>query len=189
MKPTLDMFIFTAQLSRSLGFRGTALLFLNYYATVKILRAVTPAFGRLAAVEAMLEGEYRTGMNRVGRESEEIAFYAGGARERSILWSAYLRLIRHINSIYKVRTIYRLIPYGTLEFYNLLYSFELLMNGRRTSLSSTYGLPLGTASSPSPCSSHVHGASVSRHQCPTLFQSMMQWLTEPRVSFPMIFRI
>lgn len=120
MKPTLDMFIFTAQLSRSLGFRGTALLFLNYYATVKILRAVTPAFGRLAAVEAMLEGEYRTGMNRVGRESEEIAFYAGGARERSILWSAYLRLIRHINSIYKVRTIHRLIPYGTLEFYNLL---------------------------------------------------------------------
>ena len=102
MKPTLDMFIFTAQLSRSLGFRGTVLLFLNYYATVKILRAVTPAFGRLAAVEAMLEGEYRTGMNRVGRESEEVAFYGGGAREKSILWTAYLRLIKHINSIYKV---------------------------------------------------------------------------------------
>ena len=73
MKPTLDMFIFTAQLSRSLGFRGTVLLFANYYATVSILRAVTPAFGKLAAVEAMLEGEYRAGMGRVGRESEEVA--------------------------------------------------------------------------------------------------------------------
>ena len=73
MKPTLDLFIFTAQLSRTLGFRGTVLLFANYYLTVKILRAVTPAFGRLAAVEAMLEGEYRTGMNRIGRESEEVA--------------------------------------------------------------------------------------------------------------------
>ena len=73
MKPGLDMFIFTAQLSRTLGFRGTIMLFANYFVTVKILRSVTPAFGRLAAVEAMLEGEYRTGMNRVGRESEEIA--------------------------------------------------------------------------------------------------------------------
>ena len=73
MKPTLDMFIFTGQLSRSLGFRGTVLLFVNYYVTARILRAATPAFGKLAAVEAMLEGEYRSGMNRVGRESEEIA--------------------------------------------------------------------------------------------------------------------
>ncbi|KAI5120609.1 hypothetical protein M0805_008085 [Coniferiporia weirii] len=106
MKPTLDMFIFTAQLSRVLGARGTVLLFANYYVTVRILRAVTPAFGRLAAVEAMLEGEYRAGMGRVGRESEEIAFYAGGARERSILWNAYLRLVKHINSIYKLRIAY-----------------------------------------------------------------------------------
>ncbi|EJD05544.1 uncharacterized protein FOMMEDRAFT_17828 [Fomitiporia mediterranea MF3/22] len=106
MKPTLDMFIFTAQLARGLGARGTVLLVLNYYVTVRILRAVTPAFGRLAAVEAMLEGEYRAGMGRVGRESEEIAFYAGGLRERSILWNAYLRLVRHINSIYKLRIAY-----------------------------------------------------------------------------------
>lgn len=49
------------------------MLFLNYYLTAKILRAVTPAFGRLAAVEARLEGEYRAGMGRVGRESEEVA--------------------------------------------------------------------------------------------------------------------
>ncbi|KAH8116020.1 ABC transporter transmembrane region 2-domain-containing protein [Phellopilus nigrolimitatus] len=106
MKPTLDMFIFTAQLARVLGVRGTVLLTLNYYVTVRILRAVTPAFGRLAAVEAMLEGEYRAGMSRVGRESEEVAFYAGGARERTILWNAYLRLVKHINSIYKLRIAY-----------------------------------------------------------------------------------
>lgn len=74
LKPSLDLILFTSQLSRSLGVRGTILLFANYYATVRILRAVTPAFGRLAAVEAKLEGEYRAGMGRVGREAEEIAF-------------------------------------------------------------------------------------------------------------------
>ena len=49
------------------------LMFANYYVTGKILNAVTPAFGRLAAVEARLEGEYRAGMARVGREAEEVA--------------------------------------------------------------------------------------------------------------------
>ncbi|KAF8660753.1 hypothetical protein AX16_001548 [Volvariella volvacea WC 439] len=106
LKPSLDLILFTSQLSRSLGARGTVLLFVNYYATVAILRAVTPAFGRLAAVEAKLEGEYRTGMGRLGRESEEIAFYNGGAREKDILTGAYLRLIKHVNSIYKIRIAY-----------------------------------------------------------------------------------
>ncbi|KAJ3480904.1 hypothetical protein NLI96_g8018 [Meripilus lineatus] len=106
MKPSLDLLLFTSQLSRTLGFRGTILLFVNYYVTAKILRAVTPAFGRLAAVEARLEGEYRAGMGRVGRESEEVAFYNGGSREKDILWRAYLRLIKHINSIYKIRIAY-----------------------------------------------------------------------------------
>ena len=73
LKPSLDFVLFTSQLAFSLGFRGTTSLFLTYYLTAKILRAVTPAFGRLAAVEARLEGEYRAGMGRVGRESEEIA--------------------------------------------------------------------------------------------------------------------
>ncbi|TFY56558.1 hypothetical protein EVJ58_g7566 [Rhodofomes roseus] len=103
LKPSLDLILFTSQLSRTLGFRGTFLLGLNYYVTARILRAATPAFGRLAAVEAQLEGEYRAGMGRVDRESEEIA---GGLRERSILWKAYLRLIRHVNSIYKIRIAY-----------------------------------------------------------------------------------
>ncbi|KAJ7583528.1 ABC transporter transmembrane region 2-domain-containing protein [Mycena floridula] len=106
LKPSLDLVLFTSQLSKSLGVRGTILLFANYYATVAILRAVTPAFGRLAAVEARLEGEYRAGMGRVGREAEEVAFYDGGARERDILTRAYMKLIKHVNSIYKIRIAY-----------------------------------------------------------------------------------
>lgn len=74
MKPSLDILIFTTQLTRKLGAMGSVLLTLNYVATASILRAVTPAFGRLAAVEARLEGEYRAGVGRIGRESEEIAY-------------------------------------------------------------------------------------------------------------------
>ncbi|ETW75940.1 ABC transporter, partial [Heterobasidion irregulare TC 32-1] len=106
LKPLLDLTLFTSQLARTLGARGTVALFVNYYVTARILRAVTPAFGRLAAVEARLEGEYRAGVGRVGRESEEVAFYDGGRRERDILWRAYLRLIKHVNSIFKIRIAY-----------------------------------------------------------------------------------
>lgn len=38
MKPSLDLLLFTSQLSRSLGFRGTFLLFGNYYITMKVCR-------------------------------------------------------------------------------------------------------------------------------------------------------
>ena len=34
--------------------------------------------------------------------SRRFRFYGGGLRERSILMRAYMRLIKHINSIYKV---------------------------------------------------------------------------------------
>ena len=84
LKPSLDLILFTSQLSRTLGFRGTFLLGLNYYVTARILRAATPAFGRLAAVEAQLEGEYRAGMGRVDRESEEIAYVVICALDHSI---------------------------------------------------------------------------------------------------------
>ncbi|KAH0834768.1 ABC transporter transmembrane region 2-domain-containing protein [Lanmaoa asiatica] len=108
MKPSLDLLLFTSQLSRSLGFRGTFLLFGNYYLTIKILQAVTPAFGRLAAIEARLEGDYRAGVGRVGRESEEVAQVpvSDAYTHRDILTRAYLRLIKHVNSIYKIRIAY-----------------------------------------------------------------------------------
>lgn len=72
-KPFLDMVIFTSQLAAGLGPLGTIGLFANYGFTAWILRKATPAFGRMAAVEARLEGEYRAGLGRIGRDGEEVA--------------------------------------------------------------------------------------------------------------------
>ncbi|KIK70089.1 hypothetical protein GYMLUDRAFT_34553 [Collybiopsis luxurians FD-317 M1] len=116
MKPSLDLVLFTSQLSRSLGLRGTLLLFGTYYATVRILRAATPAFGKLASIEAKLEGDYRAGMGRLGREGEEVAFYDGGARERDILTGAYMALIKHVNSVYRTRITYEIIEDFTIKY-------------------------------------------------------------------------
>lgn len=101
-KPFLDMVIFTSQLAASLGPVGTCGLFAQYYFTAWVLKKATPAFGRMAATQARLEGEYRTGLGRIGRDSEEIAFYDGGKRELSILWKAYNKLTSHVHTIFKV---------------------------------------------------------------------------------------
>ena len=92
-------------------------------ATAWILRRVTPAFGRLAAIEAKLEGDFRSAHSRIITNAEEIAwvmltrqktttdalsfsFYNGAPLEKDILTRAYLRLVRHVNSIYKIRIAY-----------------------------------------------------------------------------------
>jgi ATP-binding cassette subfamily D (ALD) long-chain fatty acid import protein len=72
-KPTLDLVLFNFQLARSIGKWGSLGLFVNYFATAWILRRVTPAFGKLAAIEAKLEGDFRGAHSRLITNAEEIA--------------------------------------------------------------------------------------------------------------------
>ncbi|WVQ86068.1 hypothetical protein IAT38_008236 [Cryptococcus sp. DSM 104549] len=115
-KPALDLVIFTSQLAAGLGPLGTIGLFANYGFTAWILRKATPAFGRMAAAEARLEGDYRAGLGRIGRDGEEVAFYNGGKREKGILWGAYEKLAKHVHTVFKVR-----IPYGMTEDFVIKY--------------------------------------------------------------------
>lgn len=71
-KPTLDLILFNIQLGRSIGLYGSIGLGVSYAATAYILRRVTPAFGKLAAVEAKLEGDFRGAHSRLITNSEEI---------------------------------------------------------------------------------------------------------------------
>ncbi|KAI9328400.1 ABC transporter transmembrane region 2-domain-containing protein [Obelidium mucronatum] len=95
-KPILDLIIFNYQLSRSIGAKGTLALAINYLATA--------TFGRMAAIEAKLEGDFRAAHSRVITNAEEIAFYHGGALEKSVLDSAYLALVKHLNSMSTLST-------------------------------------------------------------------------------------
>jgi ATP-binding cassette subfamily D (ALD) long-chain fatty acid import protein len=116
LKPVLDLVIFTAQLSSSLGPTGTIGLFSSYAITAYILRAVTPAFGRLAAVQARLEGEYRACVGRVGRDAEEIAFFRGGQTEKDILMRAYRKLMEHVSEVVKLRVGYLMVEDFVLKY-------------------------------------------------------------------------
>ncbi|KAI3646621.1 hypothetical protein MP228_009549 [Amoeboaphelidium protococcarum] len=107
-KPILDTAIFTYQLNRSIGSVGMAFIFVNYQFTAWLLRKATPGFGKLAAVEAKLEGDFRGAHGRLITNAEEIAFYDGGKREHGILDKTYKTLIRHVNRIFRIRIFYNM---------------------------------------------------------------------------------
>ncbi|KAI8364298.1 ABC transporter transmembrane region 2-domain-containing protein [Choanephora cucurbitarum] len=118
-KPILDTVIFNYQLTKSIGFTGMVGLMINYAITARLLRAVTPSFGKLAAIEAQLEGDFRAAHARLITNAEEIGFYNGSELEHSILNKAYLKLIKHINSIYKTR-----ISYNMFEDFLIKYAWS-----------------------------------------------------------------
>ncbi|KAJ1818868.1 ATP-binding cassette long-chain fatty acid transporter pxa1 [Coemansia sp. RSA 2599] len=100
-KPTLDTIIFNIQLIRGVGLQGTVGMFAMYMATASLLRAWTPPFGKMAAAQAKLEGEFRANHSRVITNAEEIAFYRGEEREAEQLQSSLASLLSHARSVAK----------------------------------------------------------------------------------------
>ncbi len=107
-KPVLDLMIFNYALSDLLVLWVYSDSPPTISSTGWILRQVTPAFGKLAAIEAKLEGDFRSAHSRLITNAEEIAFYNGASIEAGILNRAYIRLVRHINSIFKIRVAFNM---------------------------------------------------------------------------------
>lgn len=120
-KPSVDFFIFSYQLSRNLGPLALFGIFGNYFTTAWLLKSIAPPFGKLTAVEAKLEGEYRNAHSRIITNAEEIAFYDGTELERSILIKTYARLAAHIRAILRIK-----VSYNMFEDFVLKYSWSAI---------------------------------------------------------------
>ena len=98
-KPLVDIGLFAWKLGQGLGAEAP-LLMLGYFATSGwILKSISPPFGRYTAKEQGLEGEFRYAHSRVIAHSEEIAFYRGAARERSLLDGIFDRIVGHAQRV------------------------------------------------------------------------------------------
>ncbi|KAJ2524036.1 ATP-binding cassette long-chain fatty acid transporter pxa1 [Coemansia sp. RSA 2049] len=118
-KPTLDTIIFNIQLIRGVGLQGTVGMFGMYMATASLLRAWTPAFGRMAAERARLEGEFRANHSRVITNAEEIAFYRGEEREGEQLHLSLRGLLAQARDVAR-----RKIPHVVLEDMVIKYTWS-----------------------------------------------------------------
>ena len=59
-KPLLDMVLFSKKLAEIVGWAGPLLTLSWYMMSVVLIKAVTPSFGKLVAIEQRLEGEFRS---------------------------------------------------------------------------------------------------------------------------------
>jgi len=75
------MVLFSKKLSEILGWEGPAVTFSWYILSGFFIRMLSPAFGKLTAIEQRLEGEYRSCHSELLNHSEEIAFYNGNEWE------------------------------------------------------------------------------------------------------------
>ena len=118
-KPLLDMLIFVWQIGQNLGLGGVSGTMLGYLLSSHVLRAVSPPFGKLAALEAKLEGNFYNAHSRLIINAEEVAFYNGASTEEGILRRSYRDLVRHIRSILQAR-----VGYNSVEDFVLKYSWS-----------------------------------------------------------------
>jgi len=64
-----------------------------------IIKYTSPAFGKLAAIEQSLEGDYRAGHSTLLNHAEQIAFYKGADWERALINTKFTSLHDHISSV------------------------------------------------------------------------------------------
>ncbi|KAL2431512.1 Peroxisomal long-chain fatty acid import protein 2 [Exophiala dermatitidis] len=118
-KPLVDIFVFNYQLYRSLGPLALTGLLTNYFATATLLRRLSPPFGKLKAVEAKKEGDFRGLHARLIANAEEVAFYGGADVEKVYLNKAFKELRTWMEGIYNVK-----VRYNMLEDFVLKYSWS-----------------------------------------------------------------
>lgn len=98
-KPILDIVLFSKKLATLLGWQGPGYIILWYILSTGALRVVSPAFGKLTAIEQQLEGSYRACHTDLVHHSEEIAFYRGQNWEKTRLNASFKDLTTHSKSV------------------------------------------------------------------------------------------
>lgn len=102
-KPLLDITLYAARLSSSVGAQAPLSMLAYLAVSGLILTRLRRPLGRFTVVEQRMEGEFRHLNNRLVTHSEEVAFYRGNATERGVLLRSFGRLITHLRRSIRFR--------------------------------------------------------------------------------------
>ncbi|XP_006825744.1 ATP-binding cassette sub-family D member 3-like [Saccoglossus kowalevskii] len=102
-KPLLDIVIYIRELTGAIGIQGPASM-MGYLAfSGLILTRLRRPIGKMTVTEQRYEGEFRYVNSRLITNSEEIAFYQGGEREKKTIRGTFAKLIGHLNDFVMFR--------------------------------------------------------------------------------------
>ncbi|GAA6017017.1 hypothetical protein JCM8202_005871 [Rhodotorula sphaerocarpa] len=116
-KPVLDVIIYNAKLSQNVGAEGLIALTVIVQTSAALLKWATPPFGRYAAEEQRLEGEYRFSHTRLLEHAEEVALLRGAQTEKNLIERGYFALLKHINRILRMRMVYSIVEESIVKWF------------------------------------------------------------------------
>lgn len=91
--------MFSRKLAELVGWLGPAVVVVWYFVSGVLIRLISPAFGRLTALEQKIEGEYRAKHSDLLNHSEEVAFYNGSEWEKARINDKFTELINHVKYV------------------------------------------------------------------------------------------
>ncbi|KAI4345241.1 hypothetical protein L6164_012381 [Bauhinia variegata] len=132
VKPSVDILWFTWRMKLLTGQRGVAILYAYMLLGLGFLRRVTPDFGDLTSQEQQLEGTFRFMHERLRTHAESVAFFGGGAREKAMVESRFIELLRHSKYLLKKKWLFGILddfitkqlPHNVTWGLSLLYAME-----------------------------------------------------------------
>ncbi|KAJ2391954.1 ATP-binding cassette long-chain fatty acid transporter pxa2, partial [Coemansia sp. RSA 2559] len=116
-KPTLDAVVYNIQLAKSLGVESLFGIMVIIQMSMGMLRFLAPPFGQLVAQEQRLEGEFYFTHSRLIEHAEEIALYRGHEAEKRTITRRYLRLIRHVNRVFRLNVFYGMLEDFVVKYF------------------------------------------------------------------------
>ncbi|KAJ2519613.1 ATP-binding cassette long-chain fatty acid transporter pxa2 [Coemansia sp. RSA 2049] len=116
-KPTLDAVVYNIQLAKSLGVESLFGIMVIIQMSMGMLRLLAPPFGQLVAQEQRLEGEFYFTHSRLIEHAEEIALYRGHDAEKRTITRRYLRLVRHVNRVFRLNVFYGMLEDFVVKYF------------------------------------------------------------------------
>jgi ATP-binding cassette subfamily D (ALD) protein 3 len=91
--------MFSRKLAELVGWEGPAITIAWNFLSGLIIRAISPAFGKLTAIQQKIEGEYRAKHSDLLNHSEEVAFYNGSEWEKKKINEKFNELMNHVKYV------------------------------------------------------------------------------------------